>query len=91
MAQTLDDALIAARRAVQFDENGQYKQAQYYYNVAIKGLTQLQLEATYERKLSEYRERVTLIQRLSKSHMLLLTIIKSFMSYMRFNRQFWYF
>ncbi|XP_014469420.1 PREDICTED: calpain-7-like [Dinoponera quadriceps] len=64
MSQTLEDALIAARRAVQFDGNSQYKQALYYYNIAIKLLTRLQLDDTYVQKLSDYRERISLIQRL---------------------------
>lgn len=66
MAQTLDEALLAARRAVQFDGNGQHKQALYYYDIAIKLLTSLQLDDTYEQKLFDYRERILAIQRLRK-------------------------
>lgn len=64
MTQTLDDARLAARRAVQFDSNGQYEQALYYYDIATKLLTRLQLDGTYEDKLAEYRERILSIQRL---------------------------
>lgn len=66
MAQTIEDALIAAHRAVQFDGNSQYKQALYYYNIAVKLLTRLQLDDTYKQKLSDYRERILSIQRLGK-------------------------
>ncbi|RLU21614.1 hypothetical protein DMN91_005987 [Ooceraea biroi] len=64
MPETLDEALLAARRAVQFDGNGQYKQALYYYDIAIKLLVRLQLDDTYEQKLADYRERILAIQRL---------------------------
>lgn len=66
MAQTLDAALLAASRAVQSDKNGQYKQALYYYDIAVKLLTKLELDDTYEEKLSDYRERMSSIQHLSK-------------------------
>lgn len=66
MTQTLDDARLAARRAVQFDSNGRYEQALYYYDITIKLLTRLQLDDTYEDKLAEYRERISSIQRLGK-------------------------
>jgi len=66
MTQTLDDARLAARRAVQFDSNGQYEQALYYYDIAIKLLTKLQSDGMYEDKLAEYRERISSIQHLSK-------------------------
>jgi len=66
MTQTLDDARLAARRAVQFDSNGQYEQALYYYDIAIKLLTKLQSDGMYEDKLTEYRERISSIQHLSK-------------------------
>lgn len=66
MAQTLDDALLAASRAVQSDRNGQHKQALYYYDIAIKLLTKLELDDMYKEKLSDYRERMSLIQHLSK-------------------------
>lgn len=68
MAETLDDALIAARRAVQFDGNNQYKQALYYYNIAVKLLTRLELDESHEQKLSDYRKRILLIQRLGELH-----------------------
>jgi len=66
MTQNLDDARLAARRAVQFDSNGRYEQALYYYDIAIKLLTKLQSDGMYEDKLAEYRERISSIQRLSK-------------------------
>lgn len=66
MAQTLDDALLAARMAVQFDGKGQYKPALYYYDLAVKLLARLQLDDTYEEKLSDYRDRISTIQQLSK-------------------------
>jgi len=66
MAQTLDEALLAARRAVQFDGNGQYKQALYYYDIATKLLARLPLDDAYQEKLSDYRERILAIQRLGK-------------------------
>lgn len=66
MTQTLDDVRLAARRAVQFDSNGQYEQALYYYDVVIKLLTGLQSDGMYEDKLAEYRERISAIQRLGK-------------------------
>ncbi|KYQ58641.1 Calpain-7 [Trachymyrmex zeteki] len=62
MTQTLDDARLAARRAVQFDSNGQYQQALYYYDIAIKLLTKLQSDGMYEDKLAEYCERISLLQ-----------------------------
>ncbi|XP_018046701.1 PREDICTED: calpain-7-like [Atta colombica] len=64
MTQTLDDARLAARRAVQFDSNGQYQQALYYYDIAIKLLTKLHSDGMYEDKLAEYCERISLLQRL---------------------------
>lgn len=66
MAQTLDDALLAASRAVQSDKNNQYKQALYYYDIAIKLLTKLELDDMYKEKLSDYRDRISSIQQLSK-------------------------
>lgn len=66
MAQTLDDALLAASRAVQSDKNSQYKQALYYYDIAIKLLTKLELDDMYKEKLSDYRDRISSIQQLSK-------------------------
>ncbi|XP_029166810.1 calpain-7-like isoform X1 [Nylanderia fulva] len=73
MAQTLDDALLAAGRAVQSDRNGQYKQALYYYDIAVKLLTKLELDDMYGEKISDYRERMSSIQHLiheeeQKSH-----------------------
>jgi len=66
MAQTLHDALLAASRAVQSDKNSQHKQALYYYDIAIKLLTKLELNDMYKEKLSDYRERMSSIQHLSK-------------------------
>lgn len=64
MTQTLDDARLAARRAVQFDSDGRHEQALYYYDIAVKLLASLQSDGMYEDKLAEYRERISSIQRL---------------------------
>ncbi|KAK9306776.1 hypothetical protein QLX08_002670 [Tetragonisca angustula] len=69
---TLEDAQNAAKKAVQFDSQNQYKQALYYYNVAVKYLVELQ-DPVYDQKISEYQERITTIQKLvseeeQKSH-----------------------
>lgn len=61
---TLQDAQNAARRAVQFDGNGQYRQALYYYNVAVKCLAELQLDSAYDQNLADYRERISALQSL---------------------------
>lgn len=58
---TLEEAQNAARRAVQFDSNNQYKQALYYYNIAVKYLSELQ-DSIYDQKISEYRERISTIE-----------------------------
>ncbi|XP_012140109.1 calpain-7 [Megachile rotundata] len=60
---TLEDAQNAARKAVQFDTNNQYKQALYYYNISVKYLAELQ-DPMYDQKISEYKERISLIQKL---------------------------
>ncbi|XP_029035260.1 calpain-7-like [Osmia bicornis bicornis] len=60
---TLEDVQNAARKAVQFDSNNQYKQALYYYNIAVKYLTELQ-DPVYDQKLSEYQERLSVIKKL---------------------------
>lgn len=62
---TLEDAQNAARKAVQFDSQNQYKQALYYYNVAVKYLVELQ-DPVYDQKISEYQKRITIIQKLSE-------------------------
>ena len=62
---TLDDAQNAAKKAVQFDSQNQYKQALYYYNVAVKYLVELQ-DPVYDQKISEYQERITTIQKLGE-------------------------
>lgn len=60
---TLEDAQNAARKAVQSDSQCQYRQALYYYNVAIKFLVELQ-DPVYDQKVSEYQERVSIIHNL---------------------------
>ncbi|KAG6797685.1 calpain-7 [Apis mellifera caucasica] len=60
---TLEDAQNAAKKAVQFDAKNQYKQALYYYNMAVKYLSELQ-DSMYVQKLSEYRERISTIESL---------------------------
>ncbi|XP_054012473.1 calpain-7-like [Hylaeus anthracinus] len=60
---TLEDAQNAARKAVQFDSKSQYRQALYYYNVAIQCLTKLQ-DPVYNQKLAEYEERISTIRSL---------------------------
>ncbi|XP_043248289.1 calpain-7-like [Colletes gigas] len=58
---TLEEAQNAAQKAVQFDSKCQYKQALYYYNVAINCLTKLQ-HPMYDQKLAEYEDRRSTIQ-----------------------------
>ncbi|CAK9829118.1 Capn7 [Anthophora retusa] len=60
---TLEDLQNAARKAVQFDSNNQYKQAIYYYNIVVQYLARLQ-DSVYDQKLSEYKERISTIQAL---------------------------
>lgn len=72
---TLEDAQNAAKKAVQFDGKNQYKQALYYYNMAVKYLSQLQ-DSIYVQKLSEYRERISTIESLSEYFILLCDIIQ---------------
>ncbi|KAG7189662.1 hypothetical protein KM043_017338 [Ampulex compressa] len=62
MAQTLEDALNAAQRAVYFDNNGQHRQALYYYYIATNGLTKLDLDSTHEQKCSEYLDRISALK-----------------------------
>lgn len=66
MANIPESALIAAQKAVQFDRNGQYKQALYYYTVTVKYLDGLSLDTAYDQKITDYRERISAIQQLSK-------------------------
>lgn len=61
-----ESALIAAQKAVQFDRSGQYKQALYYYKVTVKSLDGLSLDVAYDQKITDYRERISAIQQLSK-------------------------
>ncbi|XP_047358341.1 calpain-7-like isoform X2 [Vespa velutina] len=64
MANIPESALIAAQKAVQFDRNGEYKQALYYYKVTVKSLDGLSLDAAYDQKITDYRERISAIQQL---------------------------
>ncbi|XP_046484160.1 calpain-7 [Neodiprion pinetum] len=64
MGQTLEDALIAARRAVQFDSSQQYKQALYYYDLATKRLATLPHDAKLTSKLTEYQDRISTLKTL---------------------------
>lgn len=68
MDQTLEAALDAARRAVEFDKNEQYRQAVYYYSVAVKLLVYNSLATVpaLAEKCTEYKDRVAELQKLSK-------------------------
>ena len=65
MDQSLDNALEAARQAVEYDSKEQYKQAVYYYEVAVKLLQGIRVPSLLE-KASEYQERIFKLQQLSK-------------------------
>ena len=65
MDHTFEDALEAARMAVEYDSKEQYKQAVYYYEVAVKLLQGNQVPNLAE-KASEYQERIYKLQQLSK-------------------------
>lgn len=67
MDQTLEAALDAARRAVNFDKNEQNKQAIYYYSIAVKLLQNLSttIPALIE-KCNEYHDRIIQLQKTSK-------------------------
>ncbi|XP_015603072.1 calpain-7 isoform X2 [Cephus cinctus] len=64
MGQPLDDALNAARRAVQFDTDKQYKQALYYYGVARQFLSRVSPNSLLAQKAEEYQNRIAAIQQL---------------------------
>ncbi|XP_023289870.1 calpain-7 isoform X2 [Orussus abietinus] len=64
MSQNLEDALNAARRAVQFDSNRQYKQALYYYEIAAKFLSKMPVESPFALKADEYKNRIEALQHL---------------------------
>lgn len=66
MDQTLESALDAARRAVNFDKNEQHRQAVYYYSIAINLLKNFSNIPTLANKHAEYQERITQIQQTSK-------------------------
>ncbi|XP_033225588.1 calpain-7-like [Belonocnema kinseyi] len=63
MDHTLEDALEAARLAVEYDSKEQYKQAVYYYEVAVK-LLQRNRVPNLTGKASEYQERINKLQKL---------------------------
>jgi hypothetical protein len=65
MEQTLETALEAARRAVDFDKNEQYQQAAYYYGIAVQLLRNLSTVPTLAEKCAEYQDRVAEIQKTS--------------------------
>lgn len=65
MEQTLDAALDAARRAVDFDKNEQYKQSIYYYGIAVKLLMNLSTVPALAEKCTEYQDRISELQKLS--------------------------
>ncbi|KAK2578643.1 hypothetical protein KPH14_012135 [Odynerus spinipes] len=64
MANVVEKALIAAQKAVQFDRNKEYRQALYYYEVAVKSLSGLSLGVAYDQKIADYRERISAIRKL---------------------------
>lgn len=66
MDQTLEAALDASRRAVDFDKNEQYKQAIYYYEVAVKLLKNLSTVPALAEKYTEYQDRIGELQKISK-------------------------
>lgn len=66
MDQTLESALNAARRAVDFDKNEQYKQAIYYYSVAVNLLKNFSTVPALTDKYTEYQERIIQIQKISQ-------------------------
>ena len=65
MDQTLEAALDASRRAVDFDKNEQHTQAVYYYGVAIKLLTKLSTVPALAEKCTEYQNRIIELQNIS--------------------------
>lgn len=64
MANIMEKALIAAQKAVQFDRNGEYKEALYYYELAVKSLGGLSLDVAYDQKIADYRDRISAIHKL---------------------------
>ncbi|XP_058794172.1 calpain-7-like [Phymastichus coffea] len=64
MDQTLEAALDAARRAVDFDKNEQYQQAVYYYSVAVRLLNNLSTVPALAEKCTEYQDRIAELQNL---------------------------
>ncbi|XP_048508256.1 calpain-7-like [Athalia rosae] len=64
MGQALEDALHAARKAVESDSKFQYKQALYYYGLATRRLTTIPLDEILSTKLQEYQERISTLQRI---------------------------
>lgn len=65
MDHSIEDALEAARLAVEYDTKEQYKQAVYYYEVAVRILQKIQNPCLTE-KTSEYQTRIDQLQNISK-------------------------
>lgn len=65
MSHTIEDAISAARRAVQFDSNEQYEQAVYYYGIAVKIMSSLD-DVNYSAKVTEYNKRIEELKQISK-------------------------
>lgn len=63
--QAIDDALEAARLAVEYDTREEYKQAIYYYAAAVKHLQTIQNPSLSE-KAAEYQERIDNLQQIGK-------------------------
>ncbi|XP_043462564.1 calpain-7-like [Leptopilina heterotoma] len=61
--QAIDDALEAARLAVEYDTREEYKQAIYYYAAAVKHLQTIQNPSLSE-KAAEYQERIDNLQQI---------------------------
>lgn len=66
MDLTLEAALDASRRAVDFDKNEQYKQAIYYYGVAVKRLKDLSNVPALAEKYTQYQDRIGELQKISE-------------------------
>ncbi|XP_014222841.1 calpain-7-like [Trichogramma pretiosum] len=63
MDQTIEAALDAARRAVEFDNSNQFKQAVYYYGVAVNLLKNVSTIPALAEKCLEYQNRISELQK----------------------------
>ncbi|KAG8229479.1 hypothetical protein J437_LFUL010053 [Ladona fulva] len=65
----VEDALLSSTRAVQFDRNGQFEVASYYYmnaarQLTLAGQTQCPEADSWKEKAKEYRERAVTLDKL---------------------------